>query len=255
MRVGRVESGPRGGARIGFTALGMLTAAAVGVAAAAFAGRAQPARAGATAPATITVQGSAQVPVTDLVATFTVGVDHQASTASAALAGDDEVMQRVITALEAKGVPEKRIQTQNLSVNPVYSQSDTGPTNRIVGWDANDTLLVSTDPARVGTLIDAAMAAGANMLNSVSFGPANPSQVQQQAEAAAVVDARNQAQAVAAAGGLTLGPVTSISTQVQMPPQPLGLMASAAVAPRTPVLTGTQYASAQVTVTFAASAR
>ena len=217
----------------------------------------------ASAPAStpsgsITVTGQARVPVADLQATFDAGVEQQASTAQAALAADDQAMQRVIAALKAKGVPAQDLQTQNLSVNPQYQQNvnASGP-GKIVGFDANDTLTVTvTDPARVGTLIDTALQTGANTLDGVSFVAAHPSQMRRQALTAAVADARAQALALASAAGLTLGPATTITTQVQgVEPMYAGVMAAAAApAPRTPVLSGAQYVSAQVTVTFSTQA-
>ncbi len=239
-------------------AAAVATAAALAAAPAVAATRRTPAvTASASAPSgSITVTGQAQVPVTDLQATFDAGVEQQASTAQAALAADDQAMRRVIAALKAKGVPAQDLQTQNLSVNPQYQQNvnASGP-GKIVGFDANDTLTVTvTNPAQVGALIDTALTTGANTLDGVSFVAAHPAQMQRQALTAAVADARSQALALASAAGLTLGPATTINTQVQgVEPMYAGVMAaSAAPAPRTPVLSGAQYVSAQVTVTFSA---
>jgi uncharacterized protein YggE len=231
---------------------GVATGSAVLVAAAGALIRPGSVRAASTPPGTITVQASASVPVTELLATFSVGVDHQAPTAAAALAGDDQEMQRVIGAVERAGLPAKDLQTSNLSLNPVYAQSDGSP-GPITGWDANDTLTVTALPAQVGRLIDAAVAAGANIVNSVSFQPADPNRAEAAALAAAVAAARAQAAAMASAAGLALGQVVSISTQV-VQPEPVFAAAALASPPnlRTPVLSGQQTVTAQVVVNFAA---
>lgn len=207
-------------------------------------------------PGTITVVGSAQVAATTLQASFTVGVDHQAATAAAALSGNNALMAKVIAALEHQGVPATQLQTTNLSVNPVYSQSADGEQGPITGFDANDTLAVTVNSlARVGHLIDSALGAGANNLGGVSFTAVDLQQLQAQALAAAEANAHMQAQALASAAGLTLGPATTITTQTQqVGPIYAGVhaaMAFGALTTPTPVLSGQQNVSEQVTVTFA----
>ncbi len=204
----------------------------------------------------ITVQGEAKVPVTDSTATFDVGVQEQATTAAQALSQDNTTMNAVIAALKKQGATATDLTTQNLSVYPQYTGGGPNEPPRITGWQADDTLSVKVaDATKVGPFVDAAVAAGANQLNSVTFGPPDGDALTQQALAAAVDNARARAAAIAKAANLTLGPVTAVTTQVQAPPvrtyslQAMAPLASSA----TPVLTGNQQLTADVTVTFQAS--
>ena len=209
----------------------------------------------AAAPPSITVQGEAKVPVPNSTATFVVGVQQQAGTAADALSQDNAKMAAVIGALKKGGVGDKDLTTQNLSVYPQYAG---GPNQapRITGFQASDMLQVRvTDVAKVGPLIDTAMAAGANQINSVSFGPPDDDTLNQQALAAAVDNARARAAAIAKAAHLTLGQATVVTTQVQTPPvRTLSGAAYAAqdLAAPTPVQAGDQQVTATVTVTFRA---
>ncbi len=208
------------------------------------------------AAGTITVLGRGQVAASPLQASFDAGVQVEAPTAAAALAADDVAMHRVLAALAAQGIPTVDLQTENLSVSPQYrgSSSNPGP-GTISDFVADDTVAVTVvDPARVGMAIDAALHAGANDLGDVSFAPLHPAQLQRQALMAALANARSQAEALAQAAGITLGPAVNISTQVQGPEPIFGAMAVPAAASSTPVLSGSQRVSAEVTVTFATTA-
>ena len=79
----------------------------------------------------------------------------------------------------------------------------------------------------VGPLIDAAIAAGANRVNSLDFNLRDDTGARDEAIAKAAKDAQAQAQALAAALGLKLGPIVSATTQVNPGPQPVMFRAAA----------------------------
>ena len=71
--------------------------------------------------------------------------------------------------------------------------------------------------ADVGTILDAAVAAGANSLNNLYFTIDDPSSLQQQARTKAVQDAMAKAKTLADAASVKLGAITSISEQGAQP--------------------------------------
>ena len=67
------------------------------------------------------------------------------------------------------------------------------------------------DLDKAGDVVDAATAKGANDVNGISFESGDPVKAQDDARAAAVAAARTSAQAMAAAGNVSLGGVVSIT--------------------------------------------
>src|SRR5207253_878860 len=71
------------------------------------------------------------------------------------------------------GVPAAQVQTAELNLSPVYAQGRPGGESepRITGYQASNVVTVRLDKLdRVGPVIDAGLAAGANRLEGVGFG-------------------------------------------------------------------------------------
>ena len=120
----------------------------------AFAGVGRPDSAGGAAKPSggITVNGTGTTTSVPDVATFTVGVETQGSTAHEALAANSEQMQRVIAAVRSAGVAKDDVQTQDVSVSANYSEE-----NRIDGYSANNSVLVTIHGiSSSGKVLDAA---------------------------------------------------------------------------------------------------
>ncbi|MGA0540165.1 SIMPL domain-containing protein [Neotabrizicola sp. VNH66] len=169
--------------------------------------------AGQTQTATITVTGEAMVFRSPDMATVTIGVTTVEATAAEALAGNSVAMQAVIDRLKAAGVAAKDIQTSNLSVNPNWSGYDSSSSGQTIsGYTASNFVTVDILALEgLGAVLDAAVADGANTLNGVSFGLADPRPALDEARVAAVADARTKAELLANAAGVKLGAIVSIS--------------------------------------------
>lgn len=116
---------------------------------------------------TITVSGYAEKSVRPGIAYVTVGVRTQKPDMKAAQADNVKEMDAVLKAVKAKGIDEKDIQTQAFYVNPVYDQ-DTW--TKITAFEVIHTVRVKVKEIdRAGEIIDAAIAAGANNSNGISF--------------------------------------------------------------------------------------
>jgi uncharacterized protein YggE len=222
-------------------------AAAALLALAALAGVAgRPEGAGAADPAvterTITVTGNGAVRSTPDRAQLSFGVETQASTAEAALAGNAASMRRVLAALSNAGVGE--LQTQSVSVWPHSSDQ-----NRIEGYTASNSVSGVIGVGRAGAAIDAAVNAGANQIYGPSLTSADSRALYEQALGAAVKDARARAETLVAAAGGSLGRVLTIA-ESSAPPEPL-VEKTAAMDAGTPIVAGQQETSANVTITFA----
>ena len=206
-----------------------------------------PASSAAAEAGGITVQGSAAVVSVPDRAELSFGVESQGQTAKAALAANAAEMRRVIAAVKAAGGTD--VKTQSVSLSPRY-----GEQNQVQAFVATNTVSATVkDVGRAGSLIDAAVDAGANQVYGPSLSRADQGQLYRKALEAAVADARASAQAVASASGLALGRITAVVEGGGSAPQPFAVADKAMEAGSTPIEPGTQQVTATVTVTFAAS--
>lgn len=205
-------------------------------------------RAADTSATTITVTGNGSVNATPDKASFNFGVQVNASTAGEALRKDSEQAQRIIDALKRAGIPDSDIQTTSVSLWP--QTSNDGQT--ITGYQASNSVSVSAKIDKAGSLVDAAAHAGANQIDGPNLSVGDQSTYYAKALKLAVDDAKTQAQAIAAASGLTLGGITHIENSGNAP-GPIYYAADAVGKASTPIQAGTQQIDASVTVTYSAS--
>lgn len=207
--------------------------------------------AGSTATAapqrTITVQGTGIVTTVPDEAQFTFGVSTTASTAKAALGGNAARMNRLIAALKAGGIAPADIQTAQISLSPNTNENG----SRVLSFTASNSVTVKTKAiAKAGSIVDAAVGAGANLVGGPSLGPSDQRALQRRALKAAVADARGRALAIAQAAHVRLGAVQTVSetstTPITFAPSP-----KAAAASSTPVEPGSAQVEEDVTVAFA----
>jgi len=203
-------------------------------------------------PRTISTSGHGEVRAVPDMAEVRAGVTITAATAAQALAANSSRMQSVFAALRKMGVPEKNIQTTNFYVSPQYTNGENNTARRLTGYQvSNDVTVRLEDIGKMGSALDALVAAGANQMNGISFSIQNPAPVLERARAEAVADARTRAETYAKAAGVTLGTIMSISEGGGEAPRPVMYrMAAAMAAPPTPVAAGEQSVSAEVAMVW-----
>jgi uncharacterized protein YggE len=227
-------------------------AAAIGVIASALAAIA-PAQAADT-PRLLTVSGHGEVSGVPDQAQLSAGVTTTAKTAEEALAQNATQMNGVFAALKRLGVPERKIQTSNFSIQPQYppyNQNNTG-LQHIIGYTVSNQVSVTLDDVKkLGPAIDALVAAGANQVNDVSFTIDDTKSLVTKARIEAVADATDRANTYAKAAGVSLGNIVSISDADVMVQPPMPMRARAMVAQdKTPVAAGEESVSASVTIVW-----
>lgn len=162
-------------------------------------------------PARITVTGEGRVDVSPDLATISLGVTSEATTAAAAMSANSADLGRVLANLKAAGIADRDLQTSGLSLNPNWHSDDNGANQRIVGYIASNQLMVRVRALdRLGVVLDAAVQDGANTLNGLNFGLAQQDEALDEARKRAVADATHRALLLTAAAGVTLGRVVSI---------------------------------------------
>ena len=158
----------------------------------------------------LSVTGNGTVLVESDLAIVTVGVQETSKDVLAAQSTVNEKIAAIKQALLDAGVQESEINTDSINIYANYDYSDN--TEVIVGYTARNSLSVrTTDMDNVGSLIDAAFAAGANTLDNVQFTVQDDTQAREQALTMAVEDARRKADVLASAAGLQVASIESIS--------------------------------------------
>lgn len=187
---------------------------------------------------------------------LSMSVNTQAGSVGTALSQANQAMSRVREALKAHGVADADLRTSGMSVQPNYAQG--GGANQISGYQVTESLTATLrDMSGVGDTIGAATAAGgdAARVDGVSLNLSDPANsLLSAARTSAMADAKARAQQYAAAAGVSLGPVTSITETPASPVQPYAYGASGAAASSAasvPISTGSQQISVTVTVTYA----
>ncbi|MBI4672454.1 MAG: SIMPL domain-containing protein [Chloroflexi bacterium] len=202
----------------------------------------------------IGVSGTGHVFVQPDTAIASVGVDITAPTLAEATQQASDKMTAVINAIKAQGVDAKDIQTSSYNVYPITNQPKEGETPKITGYHVTNIVTVKVRTiANVGKVLDAAITAGANSINSVYFTVNDPSKPQDEARALAVKEAMAKAQTLASAAGVKVGKIITIS-ELSGGVQPLYKTADYAAAPAAvgagPVETGQNEITATVEMHF-----
>jgi uncharacterized protein YggE len=143
-------------------------------------------------------------------ATISLGVTTQGTTAAEAMAANSAEVAKVLANLTAAGIEARDIQTTGLSLSPVWSNYDS--TQKIDSYSAVNSVTVRVRALdTLGGVLDAAVKDGANTLNGLTFGLADPAPALDEARRRAVADAARKAAILAEAGGVRLGPVVNIT--------------------------------------------
>ncbi|MDN5781531.1 MAG: SIMPL domain-containing protein [Luteimonas sp.] len=165
------------------------------------------------------------------VASLSTGVVTQSADAKAAMAANTAQMKKVMAAIKAAGIAEKDIQTSGINISPQYKYSDNQPPT-ITGYQASNTVSIKVrEIGKLGDVLDALVASGANQVNGPSFEIDQPEAVYDEARRGALEKAQQRAQMYAKSLGLKVRRIVSISEGGGFqPPQPMMMMRAKAEA-------------------------
>ena len=157
----------------------------------------------------ITAQATGTVTGTPDVVTISLGVETRSAVRADRARREQPARHRLINVVKDKGVAPEDLQTSQLSINPSYDDK-----GAVTGYQVTNMVTATLrDIARAGALIDAAgQAAGdAVRVQQLSFSIDDDSALRANARADAVRRAQAQAQQLAEAAGVALGPIHSIT--------------------------------------------
>jgi hypothetical protein len=195
----------------------------------------------------VTVSGEATVSVAPDMAVIRIGVTSGAKTAREASDANAKQMTAVLAAIKDAGIADRDVQTSRLSLQPQYDPNK-GGTARLLGFQVTNQLTVKMrDIDKLPSILDRAIAAGANEMSGIEFVVSEQSKLLDQARSEAIADARRKAELYAHAAGVKVGHVVAIAEEGSAPPPRL---MQALRAGAVPVAPGEQTLRAVVTVSY-----
>jgi len=168
--------------------------------------------------APLVVEGTGEVSVVPDVAKVSLGIDESGATLDAVQKSANAKSKTLVDALKGLGIDEKDIKTTNYSVFPEYDYQ--GRTPRITGYRVSIAYEVKVkDFDKVNDVLVTVTSSGANVVGNVSFEVNAETKNKKMGEAReeAVKEAKQKAQSLASAAGVTLGKILNISETQQFP--------------------------------------
>lgn len=198
----------------------------------------------------ITAQGIGTVSGTPDVVTIRLGVETRSASAQEALDENNRLANDVITVIKERGVAPEDLQTSQLTISPSYDDKGT-----ITGYQVTNMVTAKLrDIAGAGGLIDAvgAAAGDAVRVQQIAFSIDDDSGLRADARTRAVQRAQAQAQQMADAAGVALGPLHAITEAPASGPTPYveTFAAAGADAGSVPIEAGSQELSVVVQVVY-----
>lgn len=189
---------------------------------------------------TLSISAEGQVKAAPDQASISLGVQTTAPTAAQAMGDNAARMTQVIAALRRQGLESRDVQTSGLSLQARYDYPQ-GKAPELTGYQASNQLTVTVNElAKLGPVLDAATASGANQIDGVSFGLRDPQGAEDQARLKAVKALQAKAELYAGAAGRHVDRLVNLSESGGVQPLPFApkMMAMAARAVPTPVEPG-----------------
>lgn len=167
-------------------------------------------------PKTMSISGTGTVYVKTDQATVTLGVYTEGKLASAAIEENAALMTAVINALKDLKFTEEDIKTTGYSVSTAYNWE----IQSVVGYQVTNMIQIKIkDLTKVGPAIDAVTAAGANRVDSISFGISDETAqtMKLAAYTAAINDAKAKSEIICDGLDVSITGVQSISESYYYP--------------------------------------
>jgi len=163
---------------------------------------------------TIAVTGHGEVRAAPDVAYVRLGVSAKAPTAEEARATVNRVVPALLKLTRDLAIPEARVRATALSVTPDTEWVEARRANRVVGYTVTRQIAVELrDLDRLGELLEKSVTLGANVVSGPELDSSHRPDLERQALALAVADARKNAEVLATALGVTVGPPKEITMQ------------------------------------------
>jgi uncharacterized protein len=204
-------------------------------------------------PRTLNVSGNGTIYLTPDIAYIYIGVHTDDPDIALAVSHNNTQTQALVDALKNMDIAAVDIQTSNFSVytNQSYDKMSGQSTGTYFSVD-NTVYITVRDLTKLGSLLNTAVGAGANNINSITFDVADKTTAMAQARQKAMANASTLAAELAKTAGVKLGEIQTITYSDNSPMPYYGIGGGGASAPNAsvPIQPGQTQISVTVSVTY-----
>ena len=170
------------------------------------------AQSGSAAARTISVNGDATVLVAPDQVVLNVGVESLDLVLANAKRANDQAVAKALQIARAYGIPDQKIQTDYVSIQPVYDNNYSNP--RLSHYAVRKSISMTlTDLNQFEPLLTELLSAGVNNVNSIQFQTTRLRENRDKARALALQAAQEKAAAMTTELGQTVGKPLSITEE------------------------------------------
>lgn len=178
---------------------------------------------------TVTVSGEGEISVAPEIATVHLAVEARDRDLAAAQSQAGKVVDAVLELADSLEIPRVQVQSTQLRVHPEYNWNEGRQEFR--GYLVQrDVRIEIEDLAKLGPLLERAMAAGVNNVSPPQLAVKDPRELHRKVLQRAAADAKANAEALAQTLETTLGEVRRVSAVESRPPVPMAEMRMMATA-------------------------
>jgi uncharacterized protein YggE len=163
-------------------------------------------------PRSLSVSGNGIVYLTPDIAYIYIGVHNEDPVIATAVNNNNTQTQALVDALKNAGIVTEDIQTSNFSVYSTSSYDKVTGVSTGTAYAVDNTVYVTVrDLTKLGTLLNTAVSAGANNINSITFDVADKTAAMAQARTKAMANASSLAGELAQTAKVTLGQIQEVT--------------------------------------------
>jgi uncharacterized protein YggE len=206
-------------------------------------------------PRLVSVQGAGEVRAQPDRATVTLGITTRQPTVEAARQEANRVTEQLLGVARGLQIPNEQIRSTRINVNPEYVWNEPRRQRDFKGYVVQRQLIVDLrDIEKLGPLMEKSMTAGANLVQEPVLDSSKRKDLERQALALAVEDARRNADVLARSVGMAVGmPRNVAGNGAFQPPQPMPMVAMARAAPMDAVESPQTYQTGELVFSASAS--
>jgi uncharacterized protein len=172
-------------------------------------------------PRLVSVSGEGEVKAQPDTAYVTLGVEARKPTLAEARTEVNAAVDRLLALTRDLKIDPKYVDSMQLQVQPEYRWNDKDSKRVLLGYFVSRQIAVELrNLEQLGPLLERSVSAGANQVGGARLDSSRRKELEREALTKAVQDARLNADTLAQAAGVRLGPVQSLSASSSMPIQP-----------------------------------
>lgn len=199
-------------------------------------------------PRTVAVSGQGEVQAEPDRASVTLGVEARKPKMEDARAQVAKTVEAVLKLTRDLKIDPKHVRTTRINVQPEYNWDNAARERNLIGYYVARQIEIDLrDLEKLGQLLERATDLGVNQMGDPQLDSSKRRELEREALAKAVEDARLNAEAVAKAAGARLGPARMISANSGFVPPPMPMRVKTMMAAEASDSAAQTYQSGQMT--------